>query len=114
MKLRIETRKVVNNFTGKKERKILKIEALDYDNLPEEYLSGYPHIISGKDIKNVGLLVESSKTEYFSLVEKHVYAEGLFQKLMGIIRQSGDRLHEINLRHKELRKEWNGKEDFEI
>ncbi len=112
MQLKIQTKKVV--VDGKKFRKIISVQGLDVCSLPTEYLKGYPNVVYVSEGKFKLLEVRIKEGESLDLMQGKTFPESYFQKVYGLIKQSGDRLHEINIKINELRKEWHGKEDFEI
>jgi hypothetical protein len=110
MKIRIETEKVIanpQNGPETKMRKILSIQALALNKLPEVYLAGSPYCY----LSNEGnLIIHGSKnipTDLSAILVNSHYSEEHFKDLLSIIQKCGDRLHRIN-------SEWSGKETFEV
>ena len=107
MKMRLETKRIV--VDGTRFRRIVTIQALDVSDLPSEYTNGHPW--AGWD---QGIFKVVSATHQFRLLEGAAIPESLFQKILGLVQESGCRLHEINTRINALRATWNGTEDIEF
>lgn len=105
--IKIETEKIV--VKGEKHRKILSIEALGKEDLPEKYLDDAPAV--WKNEKSLSMRV---KWGLCALTQNNTYPEEYFQEAKELIAQAGERLGEVN---RQLRKEnfgWEGEETFYI
>jgi len=116
MSITIKTKKAVNS-NGELGRRIIEVNLLDRDQLPQTY----------RDDANS---VYKSKKKPYSIITFHEYparyqdhtllkegdfiSEDSFQKNLAIIRTGGNLLHEVNTKLKALRKAWSGEETFEI
>lgn len=111
--LQIKTEKVVKR--GIRFRRILSIEGDRLCDLPFKYERGFPHCgVVTYNGNNILSVIGSETNESYLIGVGEDVPEWLFQKIPPIIRESGDRLHKINEKIKQIKLEWNGKEDFEI
>lgn len=105
--IKIETQKEV--VRGGQRRRIIKIEALSEQELPLEYVQGFPFVRLGNDGKSL-LMRDGNTTMWMNLNE--LWDEEVFQKWLGVVKASGNRLKEINRRLAEQNKDWKGTETF--
>ena len=117
MSIIVKTEKVVQVVEGVPTqcRKILYVEALSIEDLPQDYLEGDPMVISwisefqtGKR----GLFITVLGKEDQLLEPGDIISEELFQQLLGDIEIAGQKLTDINIRRRlEI---WKGEETFTI
>lgn len=105
--IKIETEKVMIN--GKNMRKIIKIEALNGDAVPKEYLNEYPFCFKSSNKTSLVYKLFSESTKLINVGD--TYTEEDFQSLWKIILQCGERLTKIN-RELKVKNQWIGKETF--
>jgi len=116
MSIKIKTKKVVLG-TGEFGREIISCKALRARNLPSEYLDGDVKCYCYQEHPNSGLFFFKKNPDYYGgsyLLPGNIYSEEDFNKILEIIREAGDRLHEINAKHKAMKEVWNGEETFII
>lgn len=104
----IRTEKLVKK--GVAFRKILEIKAITYEELPSEYIGGYPYCYKRDDGKELYVVSNWHR----SLFVDNNYKESFFQEMLETITTCGKRLQEINVKVKELEKNWVGEETFYI
>ncbi len=108
-KIMIKTEKVV--VRGIAKRKIVDLDALEYNKLPEEYTNGEPRF---NFYENSGKKTFGACGCGGDIHGGSIYTEADFQIKLDGIRKAGERLAEINKRVKELKKTWHGEETFII
>jgi len=103
--LKIHTRKFV--FRGALKREILSVEGLmDPEIIPFEYYETFPKISNER-------LITANKT-YPVIGKGQVYDESVWQEMLPLIREAGEKLHRLRAKEKILKKEWQGEETFVI
>jgi hypothetical protein len=109
MKIRIETEKVIanpgNDSKGHRMRRIMNIEALRENELPKEYLKEPPFCYLSAGGSHLYLHESGVNKRGRVLLLGTCLEEQEFQEVWKVIKQAGERLHEINSR-------WSGKEVF--
>jgi len=106
MAIKIKTEKIVDGY-GKKMRRIVRIDALRAEDLPELYLSEQPSVHYGDRC-----LHKSNGESLFSV--GGFYKEKEFQERMEYLKEAGERLSMINRKLEAIEEEWNGRENFSI
>lgn len=109
MTIRIHTKKEV--IRGNQRRRIIKIEALSEQELPVEYVQGFPFARLGHD--RTSLLIRDGNTTMWMNFDE-LWDEEVFQKWLGVVKDSGQRLKEINLKLKKANENWHGEEIFVV
>jgi hypothetical protein len=104
-RIHIVTEKVMKD--GILARKIISVKALTLTELPPKYFDGSPSCYLSSSGLVIFVVHEIPKT----LVIGANYEETLFQELLAIIKQCGNRLHTINSKSES---KWEGKEEFTI
>lgn len=133
MAITIKTKKVMDQDQGEG-RVITKIKCLSQDELPESYLSNYPHcfqvqgteimtaiqhafsdnIIAAVSVRSrVGLAVAPFPDAMCILSQGQFIKEDDFQMMLPVIEKAGLRLKEIQDDIKEREKAWVGDKDRE-
>ncbi len=120
--LGIKAKKLISR--GEKVYKILSFSCynLEDDELPHSYFKEFPYCFEFDDtlvvVTNDKEFIENSfvKTKENSCAYEvgDYVPQDEFEKLMKILKVCGEKLHKINQEIKELRKTWNGTEDFEV
>lgn len=107
--IRIKTVKDVDE-NGVKGRKIIFLQGLTSEELPEIYLNqpiSFYFVKYNKSFFNRGIYRELLRKDKF-------YPEDLFQSKLDLIKKAGEVLHEIKLEIEEIKEDWNGIEEFKI
>jgi hypothetical protein len=124
VELGIKTKKVV--YRGEKCYKILSYGCyeLEDDRLPHRYFENFPFCFVGCDdefvvVTNDKSIAGKSDSLYSEDDNYIIEVGGLvpkeeFEKLVKIVRVCGEKLHTINQEIKEMKKEWQGEEEFKI
>jgi hypothetical protein len=107
MIIKIETEKVLLDSIAGPARKILKVRALKREEVPPEYVEGDYWCYLSEDGNAIF-------GEDFTLTVGTVISEEVFQRILGDLRECGNRLREINRSRRELAEVWKGTETFEI
>ncbi len=108
MPITIKTEKVVTS-NGTETRKILEIEALGWNDLPEAYRNEAESIY----LDRFGVLCHCTIAGWV-LRKDSIYSEEKFQNAIEDVRKAGDLLCKINKELKQKRAVWNGEETFVI
>jgi len=112
MAMRIKTEKLV--WRGEKSRKITGIGGvIASEELPIEYLKGYPRVEWTPD-KWGGLAIYTDSGDRMRLLLHEIYTEAEFQVRLEWIEKAGERLYRIRQKEKELKENWKGEETFII
>jgi len=112
VELGIKTKKVV--YKGKKFYKILEFGCYGFDDLPFEYFDQYPFCFKA-DVDGAVVIFAGNKDEdAWEINVGDLLDIECFDKILKIIRHCGHKLHDINLKIKEIKKEWHGEEEFKI
>ncbi|HZK58081.1 MAG TPA: hypothetical protein VFD17_07205 [Clostridia bacterium] len=110
--IEIKTEKLVER--GEKMRKIIAIDGvMENEDLPKEYLNGYPCVKNNCE-KSLVILDEKEKgyVAAYSFVIGHIYTERCFREVLKVMYAAGDRLHQLRQKEKELKKTWRGDDTF--
>ena len=112
--IEITTEKVI--VRGVPHRRIKNVVALEREQLPTNYLeNGWRcYMVRDSPWPYLRIMMPSYETACEHLTIGNVYKEEWFQKLLQMVKQCGDRLHEINKEIAELKKTWVGDEAFLI
>ncbi len=93
----------------KKARRVVDIQnCVGYNDLPPEYLRGYPRF-SGTTVLAKKCCIIRDENVAIAIKVDDVMLEEDFQRIVDIMRRAGDRLYQINKRSK-----WSGTETLEI
>jgi hypothetical protein len=117
IELMVKAKKVV--YRGEKCYKILDFTC--YENtdtrLPDEYYKKYPFCFKEDDEFVIGTNDDSfgcTWDGYFSFKVGDYIPKDRFEKVLEIIKVCGEKLHNLNVKIKEMKKEWKGTEEFKI
>jgi len=120
IELGIKTQKIV--YRGEKCYKILSFAYYNFNDerLPKDYFAEFPFCF-----EDDGQFI--IRTNDKSLVKYSVYGENIycfkvedyipkdeFEKILEIVKYCGEKLHNLNIKIREMEKEWNGTEEFKI
>ena len=109
MGIKIKTEKTVDS-SGVVGRKILDVQGLGRDELPELYLSNENAIV----VNDFHGDIYFSQSLMSVLKKNHFYSEEHFQDALKKIALAGDILHDVNKELKKMKTMWNGEETFVI
>ena len=101
----IKTQQVL--IQGVKHYKVLHIKALEENDLPVEYMNGYPCVY--KKGKHLYICAAMGT---FILTEGSDHPVGTFRKLLKIVHEAGLRLSQINKRLAQENEGWDKDETF--
>lgn len=108
MSIRIEVNKEVNG-AGIEGRRVIKIEALKKEELPEMYIEGKGPKV-WRNVHSASLHCQ----EKIDIWENNFYSEVEFHALLKYVQAAGENLREVNHILTEKRAAWNGSEVFII
>jgi hypothetical protein len=110
IELGIKTKKVV--YRGEKCYKILDFSCYDIcdKRLPTSYFTEYPFCFKDEYV----FVVAVSNNDVWQFEVGDYINKVEFEKALDAIRVCGEKLHNLNLTIKEMRKEWNGEQEFKI
>lgn len=91
MAIRIDAKKHIDQRTGERVYKVMRISALSHDELPDVYLKGYPAAWSVDN--NTGLVLSGVID---GLYIGQTYNATYFEWFMKNVRLAGERLHRLN------------------
>jgi hypothetical protein len=117
IELGIKTKKVV--YRGLKCYKILDFTCYEDNDvrLPSDYFKEYPFCFKDDDEFVLGTndksLINEWGNDYSFKVGDYIPKEK-FEKVIEAVKVCGEKLHNLNVKIKEMKKEWKGIEEFKI
>lgn len=105
-KIEVKTEKVL--FRGVQSRKILKVSAAMFDELPKEYIELAPYAWYRPVDNSIMMSTGNFIFEGQSLEEKE------FREVLSFLKEAGNHLREVNMRLKKQNENWKGEETFII
>jgi hypothetical protein len=111
IELGIKTKKVV--YRGEKFYKILSYGCYEVDILPFEYFKQFPYCFDA-DGEFMVVVASNRDEDVYELRVGDIIPQDEFEKMFKVIKYCGRKLHEINEKIREIRKEWNGEQEFKI
>ena len=117
IELGIKTKKVV--YRGEKCYKILSFTCYDHDDkrLPNDYFKDFPYCYKDCDvfvIKTNDSELASDIDRCFSFEVGDYVPKDKLEKALEVVKVCGEKLHNLNVKIKEMKKEWKGTEEFKI
>ena len=109
--MKIKTVKIIP-ADGVESRKIISFEGvLELSALPERYRLENPCFFK-EAYEEVIILLDFNTRE--EITPGKIIPESKFQQMVSTMRECGNRLHEVNEKIRERRREWHGEEIIEI
>ncbi|MCK9325025.1 MAG: hypothetical protein M0P69_05975 [Bacteroidales bacterium] len=94
MAITIRAKKDRDEITGKTGIRVLEINALTVDELPNQYIGDEPSVWSDRDENR--LICDPAGTGSYSLCVGLLCSEEYFGRRMAYVRRAGERLKEVN------------------
>lgn len=104
---------------GEKKRKILGWAGLmKEENMPKEYLEGTPRFLQdrhGSIVIDADVTAPNGKRYNWGIFRKdQIVDEEWFQFNLQLMKEAGDRLHQLRQKEQKLKETWKGDETFVI
>lgn len=117
IELTIKAQKVVHR--GVKCYKILEFTCYEAEDerLPQGYFKDYPFCYREGDEFVIGTndkMLMNQWDECYCFKVGNYVSKDKFEKALEVVKVCGEKLHNLNVKIKEMKKEWKGTEDFKI